>query len=77
MIAFLGRPFAVAILLRLRRGNDSRHQAGHSGAKGERFGQENLESTLTAKQSGGPAGIVAHIFAAVDAFAGAELHVCD
>jgi serine phosphatase RsbU (regulator of sigma subunit) len=46
-------------------------------ARGARFGQANLERTLTAGQTDGPAGVVAQIFSAVDAFAGSELQFDD
>jgi phosphoserine phosphatase RsbU/P len=46
-------------------------------ARGARFGQANLEKTLTDGQIDGPAGVVAQIFSAVDAFAGSELQFDD
>ncbi len=46
-------------------------------ARGARFGQENLERTLTVGQADGPAGVVGQIFSAVDAFAGSELQFDD
>jgi serine phosphatase RsbU (regulator of sigma subunit) len=46
-------------------------------AQGERFGQENLEKTLTTGQAGGPASVVARIFSDVDVFAGSELQFDD
>jgi serine phosphatase RsbU (regulator of sigma subunit) len=44
---------------------------------GGRFGQENLKKTLTAEHAADPAGVVAQIFSAVDAFAGSELQFDD
>jgi serine phosphatase RsbU (regulator of sigma subunit) len=46
-------------------------------AAGQRFGSVNLDKTLSKDEAGDPADVVAQIFAAVDAFAGAELQFDD
>ena len=46
-------------------------------AKGERFGEQRLQRTVSANESGDPAGVVDQIFSAVDAFAGSEVQFDD
>ena len=41
-------------------------------AKGDRFGEDNLDRTLAEEPKLGPSGVVAQIFSAVDSFAGDE-----